>query len=148
MNLLVCPLTARLWWSTGCDYCSLSKIRPPPFSLQVIARGHLLLESTPTQQTKSIGSSMHNNEICTVCVGLLYFILCVRDNKQTHSSSSSWRGRSRWAASWSGRSWEAASEEDAVREQQLKRTHSRAQFGSDHARLVLARDTTAQGASE
>ena len=43
-------------------YRSLSKIRPPrkythpPFSLQVIAKGHLLLESTPTQQTKTIGT--------------------------------------------------------------------------------------------
>jgi len=24
---------------------------------------------------------MHSNEICSVCVGLLYFVLHVRDNK-------------------------------------------------------------------
>ena len=30
-------------------YRSLSKIRPPLFLLQVIAKGHLLLESTLTQ---------------------------------------------------------------------------------------------------
>ena len=41
----------------------------PPFSLQVIAMGHLLLESMPTQQTKTVDSSMHNDEICSVCVG-------------------------------------------------------------------------------
>jgi len=49
-------------------------------------------------------------------VGLLYFVLRMRDNKHTHSSSSSWIGFNR------GTVW------------------------SDHARLVLARDTTAAGA--
>ena len=43
---------------------------------------------------------MHNGEVCRVCVGLLYFVLGVCDNKQTHQA--------------------AAAEEDAVREQQLK----------------------------
>ena len=45
------------------------KYAHPPFSLQVIAKGHSLLKSTPTQQTKTTGSNMHNNEICSVCVG-------------------------------------------------------------------------------
>ena len=55
-------------------YCRLSKICPrkythprkyaqPRFLLKVIAKGHLLLESTPTQQTKIICSSMHSGEI-------------------------------------------------------------------------------------
>ena len=30
---------------------------------------------------------MHNDEICSVCVCLLYFVLCVCDNKQTHSTA-------------------------------------------------------------
>ena len=55
------------WFSTPCTvnmcvvtyilhntYCSLSKRCPPPFSLKVFAKGHLLLESMPTQQTKII----------------------------------------------------------------------------------------------
>ena len=58
--------------------CSLSKIRPPlkiapfpSFSLKVIAKGHLLLESMPTQQTKIICSNVHSDEIHSVhvCVG-------------------------------------------------------------------------------
>jgi len=57
---------------------------------------------------------MHNDEICSVCVGLLYLVVCVRDNKQMHSSSSSWRGRSQGAASWIGRNRGAAAEGDAV----------------------------------
>jgi len=85
-----------------------------PFSLQVIAKGHLLLERTLTQQTKTTGSSMHNNEICSACVGLLYFVLHERDNKQTHSSSSSLNGCN----------WGTAAEVDAVGEQQLKWTQS------------------------
>jgi len=55
-----------------------SKIRPlqkiyahPPFSLKAIAKGHLLLESTPTKQTEIICSSIHSDEIRSVhvCVG-------------------------------------------------------------------------------
>ena len=43
----------------------------PPFLLKVIAKGHLLLESMPTQQTKITCSSMHSDEIRSVhvCVG-------------------------------------------------------------------------------
>jgi len=57
-----------------------------PFLQQVNAKGYLLLESMPT---KTIDSSMHNDEICSVCVGLLYFVISVPDNKQMHLSSSS-----------------------------------------------------------
>jgi len=35
------------------------KIHLTFISLQVIAKGHLLLKNTPTQQTKTKGSSMH-----------------------------------------------------------------------------------------
>jgi len=68
-------------------YAHPRKYAHSPFLLQDIAKGHLLLKSTPTQPTKT--SSMHNDEICSVCVGLLYLVLCVHDNKQTHLSSSS-----------------------------------------------------------
>ena len=49
-------------------YAHLRKYAYPPFSLKVIAKGHLLLESTPTQL---ICSSMHSDEIRSVhvCVG-------------------------------------------------------------------------------
>ena len=70
-------------------YTHPRKYAHPPFLLQVIAKSHLLLKSTPTQQTEIICSSMHNDKIFSVCVGLLYFVLCVRDNKQMNSSSSS-----------------------------------------------------------
>ena len=63
-------------------------------------KGSFITQNTPTQQTKIICSSMRNGEICRVCMGLLYFVLGVCDNKQTHQA--------------------AAAEEDAVREQQLK----------------------------
>jgi len=64
--------------------------------------------------------------------------------KQMQSGSSSWRWRSQGTAA----------EADAIRKQQLKRSQSgssswsRCNQGtvwSDHMRLVLARDTTAQG---
>jgi len=42
------------------------KYAHPPFSLKVIAKGHVLLESMPTQQTKKICSSMHIDEIRSV----------------------------------------------------------------------------------
>jgi len=65
------------------------KYAHPPFSQKVIAKGDLLLKSMPTQHTKIIGSSMRNDEICSVCAGLLYFVLRVQcDKKQTHLSSS------------------------------------------------------------
>ena len=52
-------------------YAHPQKYTNPPFLLKVIAKGHLLLESTPTQQTKIICSSMHSDEIRSVhvCVG-------------------------------------------------------------------------------
>jgi len=45
------------------------KYAHPPFSLNVIAKGHLLLESTPTQQY--VAACMHSGEIYSVhvCVG-------------------------------------------------------------------------------
>jgi len=46
---------------------------------------------------------MHNDEICSVTMCLLY-TLCMCGNKQPHSSSSS----------WSGCNWEAAAEADGV----------------------------------
>ena len=51
----------------------------------------------------------HNLHTC-----ILYFVPCVRDNKQTHSRSSSWRGCS----------WGAAAEAEAVGKQQMKQTQS------------------------
>jgi len=42
--------------------------------MQVIAKGHLLLKITPTQQTKILCSSMHNDEICSVTMRLLYSV--------------------------------------------------------------------------
>ena len=68
-------------------YAQTQKYAHPSFSLQVIAKGPLLLESTLTQETK-ICSSMHIDEISTVCLGLLYLVLHVHDNGQTHSSRS------------------------------------------------------------
>jgi len=56
-------------------------------------------------------------KICSISVGLLYFVPCVRRDKKTHSSSS-----------WS--------------------RHNQGAVLSDHARLVLGRDATTQGASE
>ena len=52
-------------------YAHPRKYAHSPFSLKVIAKGHLLLESMPTQQTKIICSSMHSDEIRSVhvCVG-------------------------------------------------------------------------------
>ena len=50
-----------------------------------------------------------------VRVDLLYFVLCVRDNKRTHSRAAA------EADAISG----TAAEADAVGEQQLKRTQSR-----------------------
>ena len=49
----------------------LRKYAHPPFSLKVIAKGHLLLKSTPTKQTEIICSSIHSDEIRSVhvCVG-------------------------------------------------------------------------------
>ena len=46
---------------------------------------------------------MHNDEICSACVGLLYFVLCVHDNKQqqlnrTESGSSKLSRRNQGAA--------------------------------------------------
>ena len=93
----------------GCEFTqnvytvASQKYAHPPFPLKVIAKGHLLLESTPTQQNKIICSSINGDEICSVHV---YIIM--------------------WASSWSGRN------QGTVR--------------SDHSRLVLARDTTAQDA--
>jgi len=60
---------------------------------------------------------MHNDEICSVYVGLLYFVLHVRDNKQTHSSSSNWRECSWGAANWSRSNRGTAAEADAIRAQ-------------------------------
>ena len=42
------------------------KYTHPSFWLK--AKGHLLLESTPTQQTKMVCSSMQSDEICSVHV--------------------------------------------------------------------------------
>ena len=81
------------------DYRSLSKIRPSPGSY---CKGHWLLESMPTQQTKIISSSM------LVMKSIAY--MCV------------------WASSWSG--------------------CNRGAVQSDHTRLVLTRDTTAQDVSD
>jgi len=43
---------------------------PPPSLLTLIAKGDLLLESTPTQKAEIICSSMHSDEIRSVHVGL------------------------------------------------------------------------------
>jgi len=76
-------------------YRSILEIRPP--HVFATRRTVSLLRGTPTKQTKIICSSMHNDEICSVCVGLLYCVLRVRDNKQTHLNSSSWSGCSQGA---------------------------------------------------
>jgi len=52
---------------------------------------------------------------------LLYFVLWVRDNRQTHSRSSSWRGRSRGTATEADTIGEQQPEVGAIGEQQLKR---------------------------
>jgi len=56
-----------------------------------------------------------------------YFVLRVCDNKHLHPSSC-WKAHSRGTASWSG--------------------CNRGTVRSDHTRLVLTRDTTAQDVSE
>jgi len=72
----------------------------------------------------------------SVCVGLLYFVLRACDNKWTHSSSSSWRGRSRGAAA------EEDAEEDTVEEQQLKRMQSGSSSWRGHSRGAAAEEDT------
>jgi len=79
---------------------SLSKIRkplkicPPPVFVANYCKGSFISRkyAQPTNQC----SSLHNDEICSVCVGLLHFVLHVRDNKQPHLSC--WRRHSRGAA--------------------------------------------------
>ena len=56
------------------EYAHPRNYAHPPFSLEVVAKCHLLLESTLTQQTKIICSSMQSDEISSVrsvyvCVG-------------------------------------------------------------------------------
>ena len=106
---------------SNCKYRSLSKICPPPkiCPLPIFAasycKGSFITQkyTHPTNQNNIyVASSMHNDEICSVCVGLLYLVLCLHDNKQTHSSSSGWSGHNRGTAA----------EADAVGEQQLERT--------------------------
>ena len=79
----------------------------------------------PTQQTKTIGIPAC---IMMKSVWTYYTLYCVYmiTSRRTRA---------------------AAAETDGVGEQQLKWMQSGAVW-SDHARLVLARDTTAQGASE
>ena len=62
-------------------------------------------------------------------VRLLYFVLHVCDNKQTHSSSSSWRGRSREASTEVDAIGEWAAEVDAIREWAAKVDAIGVQFG-------------------
>ena len=59
------------WTVASQKYADPWKCAHPPFSPKVIAKGHLLLKSRPTQQTKIICSSMHSDEIHSVhvCVG-------------------------------------------------------------------------------
>ena len=47
----------------------------------------------------------------------LYFVLCVHDNKQTYSRSSSWGGCSQGAAAEANTIREKQAEADAIREQ-------------------------------
>ena len=87
------------------DNCTAvsQKYAHPPFLLQVIAKGPLLLKSMPTQQTKIICSSMHNHETCSVTMcELIMLRVCVITSCILAS----------------------AAEEDAVGEQQLKRMQS------------------------
>jgi len=46
-----------------------------PTPLKVIAKGHLLLESMPTQQTKIICSCMHRDETRSVHVTMYVFAI-------------------------------------------------------------------------
>jgi len=76
---------------------------------------------------------------------LLYFVLhVVITMKWMHSRSISWIGHNRGATSWSRWNQETAAKADVVGEQQLRR-RIRGTVRCDHARLVLTRDTPAQG---
>ena len=90
-------------------YAHPRKYTHPPFLLKVIAKGHLLLEIMPTQQTKTICSSMHNDE-CVVYVWANYTLYCVcvitsntlkeQQLKRMQSGSSSQSGQSGSSSVW------------------------------------------------
>jgi len=86
---------------------------------------------------------MHNDEILVVYVWAYYalYCVCVITSRCTRAQ----------AAAAKRTSWGAAVEVDAIEEQQLKRMQSGSSrlsgrnlgaYWSDHAKLVLAKDTT------
>ena len=84
MVIFLSALGESLSWQCFCYKYTIAswKYTHPPFSQKVIAKGHLLLEKTPNQQSKTIHSRMH---IIIVMKSVVYMYV--------------------WASSWSGRNW-------------------------------------------
>ena len=88
---IICTTASR-------KYAHPWKYTHPSFSLQVIAKRPLLLESMPRQRTKIIFSSMHNDEICSRLIIIILYA-CVwqqadaleqQQLKRMQSGSSNW----------------------------------------------------------
>jgi len=87
-------------------YAHQRKYVHPPFSLQVIAKGHLLLERMSTQQTEYVAACINMKSIVYVWA---YYSLCMTTSRYTPA-----------AAAEEDTVGEQQAEVDTIRERQLK----------------------------